>query len=289
MRTLKKTLSLVLVVAMVLGLCVVGASAKDAVENFTDDYQKVGAAYQEAMGVMVGVGIIDGMTETALEPQGTYTREQAAKIIAYMLLGKSKADSLKCTVAPFDDVAASRWSAGYIAFCVEQGIIDGMTATTYEPTGTLTGFQWAKMLLCAIGFGVKGEFTGSSWSVNTALVAHKVNLFAGDLDGADHTALRREQAALYAFNALNTAKVAYSPNVTSYVYGIQGYTTVNNIGTSLATDVYDLKYAQGIVVDVEGNGAGYTVVSKDYSTANVTNKIKADNDIDMMYHAARVW
>ena len=289
MRTLKKTLSLVLVVAMVLGLCVVGASAKDAVENFTDDYQKVGAAYQEAMGVMVGVGIIDGMTETALEPQGTYTREQAAKIIAYMLLGKSKADSLKCTVAPFDDVAASRWSAGYIAFCVEQGIIDGMTATTYEPTGTLTGFQWAKMLLCAIGFGVKGEFTGSSWSVNTALVAHKVNLFAGDLDGADHTALRREQAALYAFNALNTAKVAYSPNVTSYVYGIQGYTTVNNIGSTLAKDVYDLKYAQGIIVDAEGMGAGYTVVSKDYSTANVTNKIKADNDIDMMYHAARVW
>ena len=289
MRTLKKTLSLVLVVAMVLGLCVVGASAKDKVESFTDDYQKVGAAYQEAMGVLVGVGIIDGMTETALEPQGTYTREQAAKIIAYMLLGKSKADSLKCTVAPFDDVAASRWSAGYIAFCVEQGIIDGMTATTYEPTGTLTGFQWAKMLLCAIGFGVKGEFTGSSWSVNTALVAHKVNLFAGDLDGADHTALRREQAALYAFNALNTAKVAYSPNVTSYVYGIQGYTTVNNIGSTLAKDVYDLKYAQGIIVDAEGMGAGYTVVSKDYSTANVTNKIKADNDIDMMYHAARVW
>ena len=144
MRTLKKTLSLVLVVAMVLGLCVVGASAKDKVESFTDDYQKVGAAYQEAVGVLVGVGIIDGMTETALEPQGNYTREQAAKIIAYMLLGKSKADSLKCTVAPFDDVAASRWSAGYIAFCVEQGIIDGMTATTYEPTGTLTGFQWAK-------------------------------------------------------------------------------------------------------------------------------------------------
>ena len=289
MRTLKKTLSLVLVVAMVLGLCVVGASAKDKVESFTDDYQKVGAAYQEAVGVLVGVGIIDGMTETALEPQGNYTREQAAKIIAYMLLGKSKADSLKCTVAPFDDVAASRWSAGYIAFCVEQGIIDGMTATTYEPAGTLTGFQWAKMLLCAIGFGVKGEFTGSSWSVNTALVAHKVNLFAGDLDGADHTALRREQAALYAFNALKTAKVAYSPNVTSYVYGIEGYTTVNKIGSSLATDVYDLKYAQGIVVDVEGNGAGYTVVSKDYSTANVTDKIKADNDIDMMYHAARVW
>ena len=289
MRTLKKTLSLVLVVAMVLGLCVVGASAYNKVEDFTDDVSKIGDAYYEAVGVLTGIGVIDGMTETAFEPQGTYTREQAAKIIAYMMLGKDKADSLGCTVAPFEDVAANRWSAGYIAFCVEQGIIDGMTATTYEPTGTLTGFQWAKMLLCAIGFGVKGEFTGSSWSVNTALVAHKVDLFKGDLDGADHTALRREQAALYAFNALKTAKVAYSPNVTSYVFGIEGYTTVNNIGSTLAKDVYDLKCATGIVVDVEGNGAGYTVLSKDYSTANVTAKIKADNDIDMMYHAANVW
>ena len=45
-----------------------------------------------------------------------------------------------------------------------------------------------------------------------------MNLFAGDLDGADHTALRREQAALYAFNALKTAKVAYSPNAVSYTH-----------------------------------------------------------------------
>ena len=34
---------------------------KRQVESFTDDYQKVGAAYQEAMGVLVGVGIIDGI------------------------------------------------------------------------------------------------------------------------------------------------------------------------------------------------------------------------------------
>ena len=289
MRTLKKTLSLVLVVAMVLGLCVVGASAYNKVEDFTDDVSKIGTAYYEAVGVLTGIGVIDGMTETAFEPQGNYTREQAAKIIAYMLLGKSKADSLGCTVAPFDDVAASRWSAGYIAFCVEQGIIDGMTATTYEPTGTLTGFQWAKMLLCAIGFGVKGEFTGSSWSVNTALVAHKVNLFAGDLDGADHTALRREQAALYAFNALNTAKVAYSPNVTSYVYGIQGYETVNGIGSTLGEDVFGLESDTGIVTANEGTGAKYTTLSTNYTNGKVVANIDADTGIDMYYHAARIW
>ena len=241
MRTLKKTLSLVLVVAMVLGLCVVGASAYNKVEDFTDDVSKIGTAYYEAVGVLTGIGVIDGMTETAFEPQGTYTREQAAKIIAYMMLGKDKADSLGCTTAPFADVAANRWSAGYIAFCVEQGIIDGMTETTFEPTGTLTGFQWAKMLLCAVGFGVNDEFTGSSWSVNTAKVAHTVDLFKGDLKGADHVALTREQAALYAFNVLtNVKKVAYSPNVTNYVFGIGGYEVVGGIGSTLGKDVFGL-------------------------------------------------
>ena len=290
MRTLKKTLSLVLVVAMVLGLCVVGASAYNKVEDFTDDVDKIGDAYYEAVGVLTGIGVIDGMTETAFEPQGNYTREQAAKIIAYMMLGKDKADSLKCTVAPFDDVAATRWSAGYIAYCVEQGIIDGMTETTFEPTGKLTGFQWAKMLLCAVGFGVNDEFTGSSWSVNTAKVAHTVNLFAGDLAGADHTALTREQAALYAFNVLtNVKKVAYSANVTSYVYGIRGYWTVDGIGSTLGEDVYKLSNVEGIIVDNEGIGASCTVLSKDYTTAKAFAKIKANTDIDEMYHAVRVW
>ena len=294
MRTLKKTLSLVLVVAMVLGLCVVGASAYNKVEDFTDDVSKIGTAYYEAVGVLTGIGVIDGMTETAFEPQGTYTREQAAKIIAYMMLGKDKADSLGCTVAPFEDVAANRWSAGYIAFCVEQGIIDGMTETTFEPTGTLTGFQWAKMLLCAVGFGVNDEFTGSSWSVNTAKVAHTVDLFAGDLAGADHVALRREQAALYAFNVLtNVKKVAYSANVTSYVYGIRGYWTVDGIGHTLATDVYKLYNVVGIVVDSEGLGAPATVVNvKGNYTVNTAAdlvSVVADTDIDMMYHAARIW
>ena len=289
MRTLKKTLSLVLVVAMVLGLCVVGASAYNKVEDFTDDVDKIGDAYYEAVGVLTGIGIIDGMTETAFEPQGNYTREQAAKIIAYMQLGKEKADSLKCTVAPFEDVAASRWSAGYIAYCVEQGIIDGMTETTFEPTGKLTGFQWAKMLLCAVGFGVKGEFTGSSWSVNTAKVAHTVDLFKGDLAGADHTAITREQAALYAFNVLtDVEKVAYSPNVTSYVYGIRGYETVNGIGSTLATDVYNLYSATGIIVDSESVGASTTKLANSYN-GTPTIAIKANTDIDEMYHAARIW
>ena len=292
MRTLKKTLSLVLVVAMVLGLCVVGASAKNAVDDYKDA-DKIGDAYYEAVGVMTGIGVIKGMGDGILSPTGNYTRAQAAKIITYMLIGEKAAESLVCTTAPFEDVAANHWAAGYIAFCVEQGIINGMSATTFEPEGQLTGFQWAKMLLCAVGFGSQGEFTGNSWSLNTAKVAHLVGLFKGDLAGADHVALQRQQAMLYAFNVLTTVpQVTYSPNVSGYIEGIWGYVTVTPLGQTLGQSIYSLTSKTGVIVDNEGMGASVTYLDTTgkYSTADADLvKIAANTTVNQMYHAARIW
>ena len=299
MRTLKKSLALVLALVMVLGLGVIGASADNALDNYTDA-SEIGDAYYEAVGVLTGLGIIDGMTETTIEPTGTYTREQAAKIIATMVLGVKNAESLTCVEAPFDDVPADRWSAGYIAFCVEQGIIDGMTDTTFEPTGTLTGFQWAKMLLAAVGFGANGEFTGTSWSLNTARVAHEAGLFTGDLSGADHVNLSRQQAALYAFNTLTEIKqVSYSANNDNYIYGLQGYDFVRDhvggswwadgTGYTLGWSVFDLKSAAGIITNNEGTGADNTRISSSYKDEADVAKIDADTDIYDMWHAVRVW
>ena len=287
MRTLKKTLSLVLVVAMVLGLCVVGASATNKVDGY-EDAGKIGAAYTEAVGVMTGLGIVDGVTDTELRPENTYQRDQAAKIIAYMLLGQKKADSLSCTVAPFEDVPANHWAAGYIAFCKEQGIIDGVTETTFNPTGTLTGFQWAKMLLCAVGFGVNGEFEGDTWSLNTSKVAHTVDLFAGDLAGADHVALQRQQAMLYAFNALTSVKcVVWSEALGDYIYKYSFADRYTYTGT-LGANVWSLYNVTGIVVDNEAMGNSTTDIASSYTGADIAN-IKASTGLDMMYHAAKVW
>ena len=287
MRTLKKTLSLVLVVAMVLGLCVVGASATNKVDGY-EDAGKIGAAYTEAVGVMTGLGIVDGVTDTELRPENTYQRDQAAKIIAYMLLGKNKADSLSCTVAPFEDVPANHWAAGYIAFCKEQGIIDGVTETTFNPTGTLTGFQWAKMLLCAVGFGVNGEFEGDSWSLNTSKVAHTVDLFAGDLAGADHVALQRQQAMLYAFNALtNVDVVVYSAALGDYIEWYSGFIGGRFTYTgTLGENVYSLYNVTGTITDNEAMGNGTTVV--DPLTGDDV-KVAAKTGLDMMWHVAKVW
>ena len=295
MRTLKKTLSLLLAVALVLSLTIVGASAAytgNKVDTLKDAAD-VGADYSEAVGVMVGLGIIKGYDDGTLRPETTYTREQAAKIIAYMQLGPKDADSLRCTKAPFTDVAADRWSAGYIAYCVEQGIIDGMGDGTFAPEAQLTGYQWAKMLLCAVGYGRNDEYVGSSWSLNTAKDALDKGIFDGDLDGADHVVLTRQQAILYAFNTLTSVGVVvYSPSLGDYIlaYGKDIIDRVTIEGT-LGEKVYGLGVTEGIIVDNEGMGNSKTVVSTNnkYDLSGTEVEVAAGTDIDMMYHAAKIW
>ena len=301
MRTLKKSLALVLALVMVLGLAVVGASADNAIDKFEDSDQ-IGDAYLEAVGVLTGLAIVDGMTDTEIAPQGTYQRDQAAKIIAYMVLGKEAADSLVASYAPFQDVPADYWAAGYIAFCKEQGIIDGVSDTSFDPYGTLTGFQWAKMLLAAVGFNANNELEGDSWSLNTARTGHEVGLFDGDNAGADHVALRREQAMLYAFNTLtNVRQVSYTGNGNNYVYDIFGYEWADGTGYTLGYDVFDLKSVEGQIIDNEGMGNSKTVVANaNYTEPSrweqwwgvsdpTTVSIKADTGLDLMYHAVRAW
>ena len=293
MRTLKKTLSLLLAVALVLSLTVVGASAAytgNKVDTLKDA-DEVGEAYSEAVGVMVGLGIIEGYEDATLRPTTTYTREQAAKIIAYMQLGPEKADSLRCTTAPFSDVNADRWSAGYIAYCVEKGIIDGMGDGTFQPEAQLTGYQWAKMLLCAVGYGVNDEYVGNSWSLNTAKDALDKGIFDGDLEGADHTPLQRQQAVLYAFNALtNVGVVVYSPSLGDYILAYGDFADRVTVEDTLGGAVYKLDSDTGIIVDNEAMGNTATVLSKDdYAAEKGDLHVAANTGLDMMYHAAKIW
>ena len=84
MKSLNRTLSLVLVLVMVFGLFGV-ASAKT---SFTDD---TAIQYQTAVGVMTGIGAINGLTDGTFNPTGTITREDAAKLVCYTVLGATTA------------------------------------------------------------------------------------------------------------------------------------------------------------------------------------------------------
>ena len=230
MKNLKKVLSLVLALAMALSLMTV-AFAKDA-SDFAD-YDDVN--YQEAVDVMTAIGVFDGMNATNFAPEGNLTREQAAKIITYMIMGKEEADKLVTTVAPYADVAADRWSAGAIAWCTNEGILSGMGNNRFAPTANVTGLQFAKMLLVALGYDATiQKLTGDSWAINTATLAINADLDKGMEEVSLSADLTREQACQMAFNTMKADTVEYDSRTSIDINGAQ-VTIGNNKAYAVTT------------------------------------------------------
>ena len=153
MRTLKKALSLVLVLAMVFTLAV-PALAVDKAADFKD-YDKV--ENKEAVDVLTAIGVINGNADGTFGADAKFTRAQAATMIAYLMLGKTIADALPTGGSQFTDVPANFWGAKYIQYCANEGIINGYGNGKFGPDDELTSTQWSLMLLGALGYSSKNE------------------------------------------------------------------------------------------------------------------------------------
>ena len=211
MRNLKKILALVLALVLSLSLVTIASGADF---NDADEIELT-----EAVDVMTAIGVLEGHNTGDFAPQGTLTREQAAKIITYMLLGDS-ADRLSVASTSFSDVAANHWSAADIEYCTTLGIIAGYGDGRFNPSGTLTGYAFAKMLLTAIGYDAEIEnLTGAGWTINVSRLALQVGLDDGIEDISWGSSITREQAAQMALNAIKTPLVQYDNGVTVIVNG----------------------------------------------------------------------
>ena len=87
MKNLKRILSLMVALVLCLGMASVASAASYDAYPDADE-----VSYEEAMDVLVALGIIEGTDSGSLDPTGTLTREQAAKIIAYLCLGETSAE-----------------------------------------------------------------------------------------------------------------------------------------------------------------------------------------------------
>ena len=110
------------------------------IENpFTD--VKEGAWYYDYVLDMADQGIVKGMTDTTFEPESNLTRAQAAMLL-YRLAGEPETEG----TSDFTDVPKEAWYAEAIAWAQKNEIVNGMTATTFEPDSEVTRAQFVVML-----------------------------------------------------------------------------------------------------------------------------------------------
>ncbi|MBQ5739007.1 MAG: S-layer homology domain-containing protein [Oscillospiraceae bacterium] len=205
---MKKLLALVLTLVMTMSLMTVSNAA-----TFSDD---ANIDYKEAVEVMAAVGVLAGDGTGAFDADGELTRAAAAKIVTYLMIGAEAAEGLTVSAAPYADVPADHWAAGYIAYLAGEGVVAGVGNGNFDPNGKLTALQFAKMLLVALKYDADLEkLVGADWSINTSKLAAKKKLFAGNNGIKVNDVATRQEAALYAFNALKAVYVEYETKGTS--------------------------------------------------------------------------
>ena len=288
MKNLKKVLSLVLALAMTLSLMTVSFGSVNKASSMTS-YDKT--SYQEAMDVMVGLGVIDGVSGD-LQPTANVTREQAAKIIAVLLEG-TDAKTMYTTSQYFKDVSATRWSAPYIAYCVEKGIVSGVGNGNFNPTGNVTGYQFAKMLLVALGYDASIEgYTGTNWAVNVATDATSAKLFKGVTNANKTVAATREEVSQYALNLLKATMVTYDQTGTSITIGNTSVNVGDTKDSKVASDDTSInaKINKGDkFTDVNGV-TGYSLeFGEKYFSADSSVKLAKTADNDRLMRPAHTW
>ena len=93
-------------------------------------------------------GYINGLSATTVDPSGTCTRAQLVCIL-YRIQGEPKVvegyelDKLR---APFDDVPRGQWYTNAILWAKLTRIVNGTSATTFDPSGQITREQLAAIL-----------------------------------------------------------------------------------------------------------------------------------------------
>lgn len=275
MRTLKKSLCLILALVFVLGLCTIGAGAA-----FTDDAE---INYDDAVTVMNGLGILTGYEDGSFKPGNNVTRAEAAAMITRMMLGPENADKLPLGDVKFSDVPETNWAAKYISFCANKGIIVGMGDGTFHPGADVTGTQLATMLLRAVGYGTMGEYEGKGWDINAVADALYYKIFEDTEVTNFDLAASREECALYVFNTLwRVDQVKWDVDVNRYLFH-------NDPFGETVFDLVVIENAQVLANKATLDGIDYTLVRYYEGKNEHTMYLNYETGLDMIAHEADLY
>ena len=225
MRNLKRTLSLALASVMLVGMMSVGASAVNA-SDFTDADEIVN---KDAVSTMTALGIINGKEDGSyFDPTGTVTRAEMAKMLCVAINGGVDPVLGVKDTPTFTDIKGT-WAESYIEYCAANGIIAGRGNNKFDPTGTVSATEAAKMLLGVLGYNAeKSGLVGNDWAINTNVQANQNGLYKNLANLNANTLLTRDNAAQMIYNALdaNMVELNAAGNYTTSQYSYTGTESV---------------------------------------------------------------
>ena len=176
-------------------------------------------ANKAAIEELASRGIINGMGKGTFMPNHTMTRAQFAAIVVRALgLPQKPTDN-------FTDVPSDAWCAACVGAAYTYGIVNGTTATTFNPNGTITRQEAAAMVaraakLCGLDTAMSaaatkdmlaqfGDYRGvASWAKEPLAFCYAAGILdQSDLNIEPTKAILRCEIAQMLYNMLTAAEL----------------------------------------------------------------------------------
>jgi len=165
---MKKLLSLVLVLSLVLGS--VGFAFAAPAEDV------VGLDCEDAATRLAGFEIMKGYPDGTFKPENNITRAEFAALVVRALGEEDTAMLLAGSDTGFTDVTANEaWASGYILLASQKGIINGYGNGMFGPNDNIKYVDALVMLVRALGYTPEADAKGGYPSGYVA-VANKLDL-----------------------------------------------------------------------------------------------------------------
>ena len=202
---MKKLLAMVLALVMTLSLAV---SANAAFKDVKD----IDETYAEAVEVLTGMKVFKGYEDGSFLPKNAITRAEVAAIVYRIYTTDVKDTYVKNyeTYNKFADMAGAGWAKGYIGYCANAALVKGYPDGNFKPSGNVTGYEVLAMILRAVGYDQKNEFTGADWALHVAEIAEQ-NKILKNVKGVDLNApATRELVSELLFQSIQVPMVSYT-------------------------------------------------------------------------------
>ncbi len=282
MKTLKKTLCLVLAVVMAVGVLVLPAYAVDTTAAVTTAADADATA---AFAALKMYGVVRGVDAAGDGDLGRNVhREDVAAIVYRIMTGDTTETQLKNYEKYADDYADSatfsKWSKGYIGYAAVNDIFVGDAQGNFKPKDDVTGRELVIVLLRCIGYGQNHEFEGANWSKNALAQAQAINMFGGTgrytVSTDMKNAISRGVVMKLVSNAVKTPRVTYYSGAYSNHKDMARPSLNNNGQADINTPLIDVTSVGGATeAGVNDWGIPYSAVTEKTVTWTFTNPVVA--------------